>query len=86
MVWQEKVPTIVMLTSLREGPNRKCQRYWPEFGTAVYGPYQVTLKEQQVLANYILSTLEVTVSYVTAAFTIHVYICTEYVIVGMCIH
>jgi protein tyrosine phosphatase len=60
MVWQEKVPTIVMLTSLQEGPNRKCQRYWPEFGTAVYGPYQVTLKEQQVLANYILSTLEVT--------------------------
>ena len=59
MVWQEGVPTIAMVTSLREGSESKCERYWPDFGTEQYGPYLVSLSEQQVLANYTLSTLEI---------------------------
>ena len=58
LVWQEKVPTIAMLTGLHEQGSKKCERYWPEYGTAEYGPYSVTLAEQQVLADYTFSTLE----------------------------
>ena len=58
MVWQEKVPTIAMVTRLRE-QSSKCQRYWPEVGSIDYGPYRVSLTEQEVLTDYILCTLEV---------------------------
>ena len=47
-----------MLTGLHEQGSKKCERYWPEYGTAEYGPYSVTLAEQQVLADYTFSTLE----------------------------
>ena len=61
MIWQLHSPTIVMVTNLEEGWKKKCERYWPEFGTADYGPYTVTLAEQQVLANYTVRKLTVTV-------------------------
>ena len=47
-----------MVTNLQEGSSKRCERYWPESGTADYGPYSVTLAEQQVLANYTIRTLE----------------------------
>ena len=59
LVWQEKVPTIAMVTALREDSGSKCERYWPEYGTTVYGPYRVSLFQQQVLAHYTHSTLRV---------------------------
>ena len=62
MIWQLHAPTIVMTTNLDEGRKKKCERYWPEFGTAEYGPYSVTLAEQQVLADYVIRKLTVTVS------------------------
>nr|XP_054764133.1 uncharacterized protein LOC129270827 [Lytechinus pictus] len=46
MVWQEKVKTIAMVTNLKEGNKRKCQKYWPNDinHTMQFGPYQVVLK------------------------------------------
>lgn len=61
MVWQLHSPTIAMMTNLTEG-RRKCERYWPEFGTQDYGPYTVTLAEQKVLADYTIRKLTLTVS------------------------
>lgn len=57
MIWQERPPTIVMLTALREGTKVKCDRYWPEGGSAFYGPFKVTLIEEEVLADYSVRTL-----------------------------
>lgn len=62
MIWQLHSPTIVMTTNLDEGRKKKCERYWPEFGTAEYGPYSVALTEQQILADYTIRKLTVTVS------------------------
>nr|XP_054765024.1 receptor-type tyrosine-protein phosphatase alpha-like [Lytechinus pictus] len=46
MVWQENVKTIAMVTNLKEGNKRKCQKYWPNDinHTMEFGPYQVVLK------------------------------------------
>ena len=61
MAWQLHCPTIVMMTNLEEN-RKKCERYWPEFGTADYGPYTVTLAEQKILADYTIRKLTLTVS------------------------
>ena len=63
MAWQLHCPTIVMMTHLEEG-RKKCERYWPEFGTVDYGPYTVTLAEQKILADYTIRKLTLTVSWV----------------------
>ena len=62
MVWQEKAPTIVMITNLVEGTKTKCQRYWPESGAQSFGPFQVTITDQQILADYTTRSLLVQVS------------------------
>ena len=61
LVWQEKPPTIVMVTNLKEGTKIKCQKYWPESGTRNFGPFQVTISEEQTLADYTTRTLLVQV-------------------------
>ena len=58
LVWQERVPTIAMVTKLKESSVSKCQRYWPETGTEKYGPFQVTLTKQELLADYVFCTLD----------------------------
>ncbi|CAI8028519.1 Receptor-type tyrosine-protein phosphatase alpha [Geodia barretti] len=57
LVWQEKPPTIVMVTNLKEGTKIKCQQYWPASGTRNFGPFQVTISEEQTLADYTTRTL-----------------------------
>lgn len=69
MAWQLHCPTVVMMTNLEEG-RKKCERYWPEFGTEDYGPYSVTLAEQQVLADYTIRKLTLTVSLGVSLYTI----------------
>ena len=61
MVWQERAPSIVMITNLEEGSKKKCQQYWPDSGTENIGPFQVTITEQQVLADYTIRKLTVKV-------------------------
>ena len=62
LIWQEKPLTIVMVTNLNEGNKSKCEQYWPESGSTYYGPFKVTITEQQVFADYCIRSLKVTVS------------------------
>jgi protein tyrosine phosphatase len=62
LVWQERPPTIVMVTNLKEGNKKKCVQYWPDTGSTTYGPFKVTLTEHQVFADYCIRTMQVTVS------------------------
>ena len=58
LVWQERPPSIVMITNLEEGGKIKCQRYWPESGHCKFGPFEVTLTDKQILADYTIRKLE----------------------------
>ena len=62
LVWQERPPIIVMVTNLKEGSKKKCEQYWPDSGSKEFGPFKVTLTEQQVFADYTTRTMQVTVS------------------------
>jgi receptor-type tyrosine-protein phosphatase A len=61
LIWQERPPTIVMVTNLKEGNHIKCQQYWPESGGKDFGPFQVTITDEQVFADYTIRTLSVSV-------------------------
>ena len=62
LVWQERPPTIVMVTNLKEGTKTKCQQYWPDAGAQSFGPFLVTITDQQILADYTTRSLLVQVS------------------------
>ena len=62
LIWQEKPPTIVMVTNLKESNKKKCEQYWPESGSTTFGPFKVTLTEHQVFADYCIRTMQVSVS------------------------
>ena len=51
-MWQERSQTIVMLANLVEACAVKCHKYWPETGTMTFGPFNVTITGQQILADY----------------------------------
>ena len=61
MIWQERVPAIVMITNLVEGKKTKCEQYWPMTGSLGFGPFQVTITDQLILADYTINTLSVEV-------------------------
>ena len=44
-----------MLTNVTEGYKRKCEQYWPGASkqTEEYGPFQVTVIDQKVFADYV---------------------------------
>ena len=54
--------SIVMVTNVKEGNKIKCQHYWPDSGSKNYGPFQVTITDQQTFADYIIRTFQMTVS------------------------
>ena len=62
LVWQERPPTIVMLTSLKEDNKRKCNQYWPDGGSINYGPFKILLTEKQVFPDYCVRTFILNVS------------------------
>ena len=63
LVWQEKVRTIAMVTNVKEGRTKKCEQYWPEGGSGKsYGPFNVSMVEQHVFADYTIRTIELVVS------------------------
>ena len=85
LVWQEKPQAIVMVTNLKEGDKVKCQQYWPDASNEDYGPFTVTLLEQQIFTDYTIRTFQVKVSlkvgntltYNHILFIINVHTCTS---------
>ena len=51
-----------MITNVKEGNRIKCQQYWPDSGKKDFGPFQVTITDQQENADYVIRTLSVSVS------------------------
>ena len=52
-----------MVTNLKEGSKNKCEQYWPSSppGQEWFGPFQVTLLDEQVLPDYTIRKLELKV-------------------------
>ena len=61
MIWQEHPPTIVMVTNLKEDKKVKCHQYWPDSGSQSFGPFLVTITDQQVFADYTIRLLQIEV-------------------------
>ena len=59
MVWEQNVPTIVMLTNLEEKDRVKCHHYWPKEKNGTYGEIRVTKQEELVLSDYTVRTFSV---------------------------
>ncbi|XP_065344148.1 receptor-type tyrosine-protein phosphatase T-like [Cloeon dipterum] len=60
MVWQEKVPLIVMVTNLLEGGKNKCEKYWPDNNQEVtHGRITVRTVDKEVNADYVSRVLSV---------------------------
>ena len=57
MLWQEKTPSIVMIANLEEEGTSMRYRYWPDSGTENFGPFEVSITEQQILENYTIRRL-----------------------------
>jgi hypothetical protein len=52
-----------MVTNIKEGKIKKCEQYWPEAGSGKsYGPFNLSLVEQLILADYTIRTLQLVVS------------------------
>ncbi|CAF4206925.1 unnamed protein product [Rotaria socialis] len=52
MIWQERVPVIVMITRLYEKNKAKCEKYIPDNQSAQYGPFQIQLKSITYRTDY----------------------------------
>lgn len=63
LVWQENPACILMLTNLVEGNKVKCHKYWPDSGKISFGPFQITIVQQQIFADYAIRKFEVEVSF-----------------------
>ena len=63
LIWQERPQIIVMVTNLKEGSKTKCEKYWPSETSAIasYGPFNVTLAEEQIFPDFIIRSLSVQV-------------------------
>ncbi|XP_065904304.1 receptor-type tyrosine-protein phosphatase delta-like isoform X2 [Dysidea avara] len=62
MVWEQKTPTIVMLTRTMEGNKPKCEKYWPNnVGDTINPKPSLTVKltQLQLFADYEIRTLQV---------------------------
>ena len=61
LIWQEKPPTIVMVTNIKESEKIKCRQYWPDSGSKDFGPFRVTLMDQQIFTDFTIRNLQVEV-------------------------
>ena len=61
MVWQERAQIIVMTTKLVEGGKPKCEMYWPasQSGPKRYGPFSVSLVDEQAMADIVIRKLKI---------------------------
>ena len=51
-----------MLTNLVEGGKVKCLQYWPDTDSKNYGPFEVTITDKQMFADYLIRVFTVKVS------------------------
>ena len=51
-----------MVTNITEDKKIKCQQYWPDSESKDFGPFKVTLNDQQMFSDYIVRHLSVQVS------------------------
>ncbi|XP_072019217.1 receptor-type tyrosine-protein phosphatase F-like [Amphiura filiformis] len=51
MMWQERVPKVIMLTNIVENGKKKCEKYWPK-GVQRYGELLVNMTEEKVNEYY----------------------------------
>ena len=61
LIWQEHPQIIVMVTNLNEGGKSKCEQYWPasQHMCESYGPFTVSLMDEQVLPDIIVRSMRV---------------------------
>ena len=64
LVWQEGAQSVVMVTNLEEGNQKKCHQYWPDTGSQSFGPFNITITDQQILADYTTRWLSVKVCHI----------------------
>ena len=50
-----------MVTNVKEEKKIKCQQYWPDSVTKDHGPFRVTLADEQILTDYTIRELQLTV-------------------------
>ena len=51
-----------MVTNIREDKKIKCQQYWPDNDLKDFGPFRITMNDQQMFANFTIRLLQVEVS------------------------
>ena len=53
-----------MVTNIKEGKTKKCEQYWSaENGSGLsYGPFDVTILEQHIFADYTIRTIQLVVN------------------------
>ena len=66
---QEQICVVAMVTNILERGQQKCEQYWPDEKTKKYGPFKVTLTDQQVFADYTIRQLFVSVSLMILQYT-----------------
>ena len=64
LIWQERPCVVVMVTNLVECGKSKCEQYWPSTTAqhASFGPFDISLIEEQIFPNFIKRVITVTVS------------------------
>ena len=50
-----------MLTNLVEGGKVKCLQYWPDSDSKNYGPFEVTVTDKQMFADYSIRVFQIEV-------------------------
>ena len=61
MIWEQNVPTVVMLTQTIEGTKVKCQQYWPanDGKEMTFGNIVVTVTESNSYATFTSRNFEI---------------------------
>ena len=65
-----------MVTNLKEGSKTKCEQYWPEsyMEPSTFGPFIVTLMDEQVLPDYVIRSLNIKVKMILREYQIILFI------------
>ncbi|XP_012554371.2 receptor-type tyrosine-protein phosphatase delta isoform X1 [Hydra vulgaris] len=59
LCWEQNVQVIVMVTKLEERGRSKCEQYWPDHGSEIYGSIRVEFKSELKLCNDCIRTFEI---------------------------